>query len=168
MAESKDADNNLLDYYQNKKLSVLGIPKEAMNFSSPEGLGGAGAVMSQRSALYANSLQRIETAYMAGWTSAFNKYFEAHNLTGYIDKFQLHMNPIITQMSTVNAEKRDAALAQGASAVELLKSVGVTQDKPFKEALTEILTESFPTMGSDVNGWQINAQQSEGGEGGAI
>lgn len=66
MAESSEADNNLLNYYQDKKLSVLGVPKEAMNFSSNEGLGGAGSVLSQRSALYANSLQRLETAYMEG------------------------------------------------------------------------------------------------------
>lgn len=166
MAEATEADNKLLDYYQNKKLSVLGVPKEAMNFSSAEGLGGAGAVMSQRSALYANSLQRIETAYISGWTSAFNKYFEEHNLSGMINRFQLHMNPIITQMSTVNAEKRDSALSQATQATELLKSVGIENDKPFKAALTEILTEAFPTIGSDVNGWNMNVQPSEGEGGG--
>ncbi len=162
MAESKDADNVLLDYYQNKKLSVLGIPKEAMNFSSAEGLGGAGAVMSQRSALYANSLQRIETAYMSGWTSAFNKYFIAHNLSGFVDRFQLHMNPIITQMSTVLSEKRDGALAQATSVVELLKSLGIEDDNPYKEALVEILTEALPDIGSQVNNWTMNLEQ--GGE----
>ena len=34
VAESTEADSKLLEYYQNKKLSVMGIPKEAMNFSS--------------------------------------------------------------------------------------------------------------------------------------
>lgn len=167
MAEATDADNKLLDYYQNKKLSVLGVPKEAMNFSSAEGLGGAGAVMSQRSALYANSLQRIETAYIAGWTDAINKYFVAHNLSGFVDRFQLHMNPIITQMSTVSAERRDAALGQAQQIVDLLKGVGVDSDKPFKEALTEILSESFPTIGSKLNGWTMDLDQAgEGGGGG--
>ena len=36
MAESSESDNKLLEYYQNKKLSVLGIPKEAMNYNSAE------------------------------------------------------------------------------------------------------------------------------------
>ena len=167
MAEATDADNKLLDYYQNKKLSVLGVPKEAMNFSSAEGLGGAGAVMSQRSALYANSLQRIETAYIEGWTSAFNKYFEEHNLTGFKDRFQLHMNPIITQMSTVSAERRDAALGQAQQIVDLLKAIGIETDAPFKTALTEILSESFPSIGSELNGWKMDlAQAAEGSEGG--
>ena len=44
LADVSDSENELLNYYQDKKLSVLGVPKEAMNFSSNEGLGGAGSV----------------------------------------------------------------------------------------------------------------------------
>lgn len=162
MAEASDADNKLLDYYQDKKLSVLGVPKEAMNFSSAEGLGGAGAVMSQRSALYGNSLQRIETAYKEGWRSGMNKYFIEHGLSGFVDKFELHMNPIITQMSTVNSERRDGALSQASSVTELLKQLGVTEEKYYKEALTEILSEALPTTGAAVNTWDMNVEA--GGE----
>ena len=59
-----------------------------MNFSSNEGLGGAGSVLSQRSALYANSLQRLESAYIAGWTDALNKYFIA------ISTFKVNFVPL--------------------------------------------------------------------------
>ncbi len=167
MAEANDADNKLLEYYQNKKLSVLGVPKEAMNFSSAEGLGGAGAVMSQRSALYANALQRIETAYIEGWTSGFNKYFEANKLSGYVDAFELHMNPIVTQMSTINFERRDSALSQAQAIVDLLKNVGVTNAKDYISAITEILSEAFPLTGSQVNQWKVDVTESnEGGGGG--
>lgn len=155
MAEATDADNKLLQYYQDKKLSVLGVPKEAMNFSSAEGLGGAGAVMSQRSALYGNSLQRIETAYKEGWRSGLNKYFIEHNMSGFVDKFELHMNPIVTQLSTVNSERRDSALGQASSIAELLQSLGVTDDKVYKQALTEILSEVLPATGASVNTWPI-------------
>lgn len=168
MAEATDADNKLLDYYLNKKLSVLGVPKEAMNFSSAEGLGGAGAVMSQRSALYANALQRIENAYKVGWKRALNQYFMRHNLSGYVDKFELHMNPIITQMSTVNSEKRDAALAQAQTIVDLLKACGVENANEYKTALTEVLSESFPTVGAAVNSWNMDINATEGGEEGAF
>ena len=162
MAEATDADNKLLQYYQDKKLSVLGVPKEAMNFSSAEGLGGAGAVMSQRSALYGNSLQRIETAYKEGWRSAMNKYFIEHNCSGFIDKFELHMNPIITQMSTVNSERRDSALGQASTISDLLSRLGVTDEHPYKEAITEILSEVLPATGASVNSWNMNLEQ--GGE----
>lgn len=166
MAEATDADNKLLQYYQDKKLSVLGVPKEAMNFSSAEGLGGAGAVMSQRSALYGNSLQRIETAYKEGWRSAMNKYFVEHGMSGMIDTFELHMNPIITQMSTVMSERRDSAIGQASSVVELLSSLGITKDSSYKEALTEVLSEVLPTTGAAVNTWPIDMEKAEEGEGG--
>ena len=81
MSESTETDSKLLTHFQDKKLSVLGVPKEAMNFSSNEGLGGAGNVMSQRSAIYANALQRLETAYISGWTDGIHKYFRARNLS---------------------------------------------------------------------------------------
>jgi len=159
MAEATEADNKLLDYYQNKKLSVLGVPKEAMNYSSNEGLGGAGAVMSQRSALYANSLQRLETAYMEGWREALNKYFVRRGMKGFVDKFQLHMNPIITIQSTVQFDKRDQALNQASSVVDLLKNLGVDDRSDFKEALIEILSEVLPRTGAEVASWDINVSQ---------
>jgi hypothetical protein len=171
MAEASDADNKLLQYYQDKKLSVLGVPKEAMNFSSNEGLGGAGSVLSQRSALYANILQRLETAYITGWTDAFNKYFIARNLSGFVGTFKLHMNPIITVQSTVQFEKRDAALNQASALVALLKDMGVTKADAYRNSLVEILTEVFPQMGADAQNWNLhiddaNDTEMGGGPGG--
>ena len=166
MAEATDADSKLLNYYQDKKLSVLGVPKEAMNFSSSEGLGGAGAVMSQRSALYANSLARLETAYKEGWRKAINVYMLNHNLPGFVDQFELHMNPIITQMSTVTSERRDSALGQAQQIVELMKSVGMTDADDYKTAIEEILIECLPTTGSRVSTWDIDV--NAGGEEGAF
>lgn len=156
MAENTEADNKLLDYFQNKKLSVLGIPKEALNFSSNEGLGAAGTVMSQRSALYANILERLMTAYKNGWTQALNFYFKEHNMSGFIDNFELHMNPIVTTQSTIQFEKRDAALNQASTLVQLMKDMGVTDQKNVLKALIEILTEVFPQMGSEAINWDIN------------
>lgn len=163
MTEASDADNKLLEYYLNKKLSVLGIPKEAMNFSSPEGLGGAGSVMSQRSQLYANALQRLETAYMQGWKDAFNQYFIARNLNDYVDSFELHMNPIVTQLSTVTFERRDSALAQATAVSELMKGLGVTDKSRYTTAVTEVLSEALPKTSSDVANWEIDTTQPEEG-----
>lgn len=164
MAENTETDNKLLDYFQNKKLSVLGIPKEALNFTSNEGLGAAGTVMSQRSALYANILQRLMTAYKNGWRQALNTYFKAHNMSGYIDKFELHMNPIVTTQSTIQFEKRDAALNQASTLLQLIKDAGVTDTEPVLKALTEILTEVFPQIGADVSNWAINLDDGTGGD----
>lgn len=164
MAEATEADNKLLEYYQDKKLSVLGVPKEAMNFSSAEGLGNAGTVMSQRSALYANILTRLMTAYKEGWRAAINFYFVNNGYSGYVDQFELHMNPIITTQSTVQFEKRDAALQQAMTLVDLLQKVGVTERDTYLTPLIEILSEVFPQIGAEVPNWDMNI--AAGGEGG--
>ena len=165
MAEANDTDSKLLEYYQDKKLSVLGVPKEAMNFSSNEGLGGAGAVLSQRSALYANSLQRLETAYMNGWRDAINRYFIARNLTGFVDKFDLHMNPIVTQLSTITGEKRDAALGQASAFIQTLKDFGVTKEDAYKSGLVELLQEEFPVISAEIGDWDMNLEAEGTSEG---
>lgn len=159
LAETTDTDSKLLDYYEDKKLSVLGVPKEAMNFSSAEGLGGAGAVMSQRSALYANGLQRLQTAYISGWTDAMNKYFMARNMSGFVNQFKLEMNPIITQLSTVAAERRDSAIGQATQIADLLKNLGIDDKKRYMKALQEALKDVFPTMGSDIVNWNIDLDE---------
>lgn len=161
MAETTDSDNKLLDYYQNKKLSVLGVPKEAMNFSSAEGLGGAGAVMSQRSALYANRLMRVENAYMNGWRDALNKYFLSRNMSGFVDKFILHMNPILTNMDQVLFDKRDSAINQATALITLMKDLGMDNISDYKGAITEILTQAFPKTGAAVNAWDIDLTGAE-------
>lgn len=159
LAETTDTDSKLLDYYEDKKLSVLGVPKEAMNFSSAEGLGGAGAVMSQRSALYANGLQRLQTAYISGWTDAMNKYFMSRNMSGFVNQFKLEMNPIITQLSTVAAERRDSAIGQATQIADLLKNLGVDDKKRYTKALQEALKDVFPTIGSDIVNWNIDLDE---------
>lgn len=164
MADSNDADSKLLEYYQNKKLSVMGIPKEAMNFSSNEGLGGAGSVLSQRSSLYANALSRLESAYMAGWRSAINMYFDVRGFSGLSDKYDLHMLPILTPQATVEAEKRDAAIGQANNIVALLKDLGVEKAEFYKKAITEILLEALPATSTDAMSWDVDLKApAEGG-----
>lgn len=161
MTESSESENKLLDYYQNKKLSVLGIPKEAMNYNSSEGLGGAGSVMSQRSALYANGLQRLQNAYIQGWKDAINTYFTQKQMSGFVDSFDLHMSPILTELSSVQFEKRDSALSQSTTVVELLKTLGISQKKEYQIAVAELLKDVLPTTSSRVNKWAIDLESAE-------
>ena len=167
MGQATEAENTLLDHYQDKKLSVLGIPKEGMNYSSNEGLGGAGSVMSQRSALYANILTRLQMAYKNGWRDAINMYFMQRNLKGFVDSYTLHMSPIITTQSTIQFDKRDSTLNQASQFTQLLKDANVNSPKVLREGLSEILTESFPKMGAEATAWQITpeAADDDGGAG---
>lgn len=164
MSDSTENDSKLLDHFQDKKLSVLGVPKEAMNFSSNEGLGGAGSVLSQRSSLYANCLQRLKTAYIEGWTDAINKYFIARGMSRLVDKFDLHMAEIITTQSTITFEKRDAAIGQAQNIVQLLKDLGVANADKYKDALVEVFSEVLPVTSAGVQNWDVDVTESEGGD----
>lgn len=162
MTEITDADSKLLEHFQDKKLSVLGVPKEAMNFSSNEGLGGAGSVLSQRSALYANSLQRLKTAYMDGWRSAINTFFKINGYSTMCDQYILHMAEIITTQATITFDKRDSALSQASSALQILDELNIHDSDTYKTVLTEIFTEALPITGADVTDWDIDVAQPEG------
>lgn len=167
MAETNAEDNKLLEYYLNKKLSVLGVPKEMFNFSSNEGLGGAGSVLSQRSAIYSNGLQRLMTAYKTGWTQALNTYFISRNMSGFVDKFVLNMNPIITPLAAVQADRRDAAINQASSLVQLLRDLRVSNENTYLKSIVEILSDVFPTMSADAASWNIDIN-NEGDAGNEI
>ena len=125
--------------------------------------------MSQRSALYANILDRLETAYKAGWTHAFNTFFQQQNMSGYVDRFTLHMNPIITNQQTVMLDKRDSAMSQVQAFISILKDLGVTDSDHLKSGVEEILTDSFPTISADVAGWDVDMNtEGAGGVNGGI
>lgn len=125
--------------------------------------------MSQRSALYANRLMRVENAYKNGWRDALNKYFISRNMNGFVDKFILNMNPIITNMDQVLFEKRDATINQAQSLVNLMKELGVADDADYKKVVTEVLTQAFPLTGSDVNTWSVDiGAAGEGGPSGGM
>ncbi len=161
MADTSDSDNKLLDYYQNKKLSVLGIPKEALNYSSNEGLGGAGSVLSQRSSLYANALQRLKSSFIEGWKCAIDTYCIRRGFSGVVGNYELHMTDIITDQSTLQFEKRDSAVSQASAIVNLLKDLGVENADTYKTALTEILLETLPVTSADVNSWNISLDEQK-------
>ena len=76
------------------------------------------------------------------------------------------MNPIITTQSTIQFEKRDSALSQATTLVDMLKSLNVSDKESYQQALQEILSEVFPQMGSDAAGWSIDPSAESGGDSG--
>ena len=90
-------------------------------------------------------------------------YFEQRNLYKYIDAFDLHMNPILTELSTIQFEKRDSAINQASSIIELLKSVNVDDSESVKSAIMEILTDALPRTSSSVADWDIDLSNNEDG-----
>ncbi len=157
MNQTTEADMAWLDYLLNKKLSSMqGIPKEALNFSSNEGLGSAGNVLAQKSSLFAAAVDGSQLAYMRGITSGLNMFYKARGLSGMIDAFGLDMNPVITTRSTIQSDRRDAAISQAASMVDLLTSLGVNNADSFKDAIIEVLAEVIPNTASNIKSMNMD------------
>ena len=66
------------------------------------------------------------------------------------------MNPILTELSTVQFEKRDSAISQASAIVDLMKDLNNTNVEDARTAITEILTEALPDTGSKVSKWDID------------
>ena len=105
---------------------------------------------------------------MSGWKDALNKYFIAKNMTGFIGKFELHMNPIITTQSTVQFEKRDQAIGQAQQIVALMESLGIKDSEKYKKSLAEILTEVLPITGAESMEWPVDLENAEEEGGGGL
>jgi hypothetical protein len=148
MADTTETESQLLDHFENQKLSVLGVPKEALNYSSAEGLGNAGTVLSQRSQLYANVLQRIKTCYISGWREALNSYFNQRNLQGLVDSFELHMMPTLTAMSTIQEENKSRNIEQARSLIDVLEQF--KSNELNETAVIEALQNTFPTTVASI------------------
>ena len=89
-------------------------------------------------------------------------------MSGFVDKFVLNMNPIITNMDQVLFEKRDATIGQAQNLVNLMKELGLEDSDDYKKALTEILTQAFPQTGSAVNNWDVDIPEGGGEAGGGM
>lgn len=78
-----------IEYFNNKKLSALKIPKQYLNYDAPEGLGN-GTSLSKLSSRYAHTVMRVQKAYCYGITTLLNLFFMDKDLD-YINKFTVKM-----------------------------------------------------------------------------
>lgn len=78
-----------IDYFNDKKLSALKIPKQYLNYDAPEGLGN-GTSLTKLSSRYAHTVMRIQNAYISGITSLLNILFMDKGLE-YTGKFTIKM-----------------------------------------------------------------------------
>ena len=87
---------------------------------------------------------------------------------GFVDKFILNMNPIITNMDQVLFEKRDSCINQATQLMNLMKDLGIQNSTDYKNAITEILTQAFPKTGAEVNTWDVEVSNDNNAAGGGM
>lgn len=107
-----------VDYFNNKKLSALKIPKQYLNYDAPEGLGN-GTSLTKLSSRYAHTIMRIQNAYISGITNLLNLYFLDKGLD-YINNFTLKMVSPATIEDTERDEMISNRLNQARDILDLL------------------------------------------------
>lgn len=124
-----------VDYFNNKKLSALKIPKQYLNYDAPEGLGN-GTSLTKLSSRYAHTIMRIQNAYISGITNLINLYFLDKDLD-YINDFTLKMVSPATIEDTERDEQVANRLNQARDILDMLD--GKTDENGIFEAVCWIL-----------------------------
>lgn len=126
-----------VDYFNNKKLSALKIPKQYLNYDAPEGLGN-GTSLTKLSSRYAHTIMRIQNAYIAGITRLLNIFFLDKGLD-YINKFTIKMVSPATIEDSERDEQLQSRLDQAASIIDMVD--GKTDEKGMFEIIKWLLNE---------------------------
>lgn len=155
-----------IEFFQNRQLAALKIPKQFLNFDSPEGLGN-GTSLTKVSSRYAHTVTRIQNAYIQGITTLLNIFFLDKGLD-YINKFTVRMvNP-----STVEEAERDEQLGNRINQIDDLMRLFEEYDGDVKHrirkrlvndllqipSLNEILDELDAKMTQDAD--EITAEEN--------
>ena len=151
-----------VDYFNNKKLSALKIPKQYLNYDAPEGLGN-GTSLTKLSSRYAHTIMRIQNALISGITRLLNIYFLDKDLD-YINKFKVKMVSPATIEDTERDEQLQSRLDQAASIIDMIdgKTTEVGMLETVKWIITEFLKLSdiadilnkYPAMTDSDNGFE--------------
>ena len=156
-----------IEFFQNRQLAALKIPKQFLNFDSPEGLGN-GTSLTKVSSRYAHTVMRIQNAYIQGITTLINIFFLDKGLD-YINKFTVKMvNP-----STVEESERDEQLGNRINQIDDLMRLFEDYDADVQHkirkrlvndllqipSLSEILDELDEAMTQDAD--EITAEENE-------
>lgn len=114
-----------LEYFNNKKLAALKMPKQFLNYDSPEGLGN-GTSLTRTSSRFAQTIMRVQNAYIQGVTTILNLFFLDKGLD-YVNKFTVKM----MTPSTINDIERDeqvtTKITQARDLLDLVGEENVTE-----------------------------------------
>lgn len=139
-----------IEFFQNRELAALKIPKQYLNFDSAEGFSN-GTSLTKVSSRYAHTVMRIQNSYIQGITTLLNIFFLDKGLD-YINKFTIKMvNP-----STVEQTERDEQFSTRISQVDDLMRVfsdtdysDKTKRKIFNALINDLV--QIPSISAIIN-----------------
>lgn len=153
-----------VDYFNNKKLSALKIPKQYLNYDAPEGLGN-GTSLTKLSSRYAHTVMRIQNAYISGITTLLNILFADKGLD-YINKFTIKMVSPSTLEDTERDEQIQTRLDQASSILQLMQDL--VDERGIKEVLEWLLSDylSLSDIAEIVKKYKVDTSPEQGGDNG--
>lgn len=145
-----------IEFFQNRQLAALKIPKQFLNFDSAEGFSN-GTSLTKTSSRYAHTIMRIQNSYIQGITTLLNIFFLDKGLD-YVNKFTVKMvNP-----STIEQTERDEQLSTRIGQVDDLMRLFDDYGSDMKDKVFKVLINDFiqvPGLSDVVN--ETNADNSE-------
>lgn len=144
-----------VDYFQNLKLAALKIPKQFLNFDSPEGLGN-GTSLTKVSSRYAHTVMRIQTAYIKGITNLINIFFLDRGLD-YVNKFKIRM----VSPATVEDSERDDQLNDRISQTGDILNLCSEYSEDVKNQILQKLVTEFIGMPDVAQMLKVDTNDSE-------
>lgn len=151
-----------LDYFNNKKLAALKIPKQFLNFDSPEGIGGNGQSLTKVSSRYAHTIMRIQNAYIQGITNLINYFFIDKN-QDYVNKFTIKM----VSPGTVEDTERNEQISQSIGQIrDIMDLVSELPDEKRIGILKELVNSklNMPNVSNFIQEYLDELENSEDGE----
>ena len=147
-----------IDYFQNKQLAALKIPKQYLNFDSPEGLSN-GTNLTKVSSRYAHTIMRIQAAYTKGITNILNLFFIDKNLD-YVNKFTVKMVTPTTSEDTERSEILTNKISQVRDIMDLYADYSEEVRHEILKTLTSDLLQ-IPSISEIFNSYDTQDLEDE-------
>lgn len=131
-----------VEYFKNKVLSSLGIPKQFIGFTEDSAGFNGGSSLTLISSQFAKNIKRIQNALIQAITDAINIILYDKGLTSYINNFTIKMQNPTTQEEKDRRESKTNRLSDIQTTMSIL---GEVQDQKIKlnilkSLMSEVIT----------------------------
>ena len=132
-----------IDYFKNRLYGALRVPKQFIGDTDDAGGFDGGTSLSLISSRYAKAVKRIQAAMIQAITDAINLMLIDKGLDSYINKFEIRMQPPMTQEERDRAETEGNRINMIQDIMNLLDSVNITSEAAKLKILKTLLSNTI-------------------------
>lgn len=154
-----------IDYFKNKLFAGLKVPKQYFGETDDSAGFNGGTSLSIISSRYAKTVKRIQSTVIQMLTDAINILLIDRGLDSYVNKFDLHMQPPVTQEEL---DKRDSLSSEIAITDDVMRMLEGVEDpiiklKILKSLLSNVISnqEVIELIQEQINQLEREIQEQE-------